>query len=123
MSRRMSPNEWIAMGGELCSDCGKCRKSEWSLANYLGREQTNAAFQKRQWHVPVHNSSLIYFADWQTWLTQEDVDGIVAAGLNTVRIPLGFWVIEDIVDKTHEPYAEGGLDELVIHRFFFEVPQ
>jgi hypothetical protein len=93
----MSPNEWVAMGGELCGNCGKCRKSEWSLANYLGREQTNAAFQKH----------------WQTWLTQEDVDGIVAAGLNTVRIPMGFWIIEDIVDKTHEPYAEGGLDELI----------
>lgn len=56
-------------------------------------------------------------ADWETWLTQEDVNGIVAAGLNTIRIPLPFWIIEDIVDRSHEPYAQGGLDELV--RFFF----
>lgn len=58
-------------------------------------------------------SYILHVIDWQTWLTQEDVDEIVAAGLNSVRIPMGFWVIEDIVDKTHEPYAEGGLEELV----------
>ena len=69
-------------------------------------------------------------ADWESWLTQDDVDGMVAAGLNSVRIPLGFWIVEDIVDTSHEhyprlslsiikilagnwPYAEGGLDELV----------
>ena len=38
---------------------------------------------------------------------------MVSAGLNSIRIPLGFWIVEDIVDKTQEPYAEGGLDELV----------
>lgn len=27
--------------------------------------------------------------------------------------PLPFWIIEDIVDRTHEPYAQGGLDELI----------
>jgi len=52
-------------------------------------------------------------ADWEMWPTQADVDGMVATKLNTIRIPLGFWIIEDIVDKSHEPYAEGGLDELV----------
>lgn len=46
-------------------------------------------------------------------MTQADVDGIVAAKLNTVRLPLPFWIIEDIVDRTHEPYAQGGLDELI----------
>jgi len=52
-------------------------------------------------------------ADWEMWPTQADVDGMVATKLNTIRIPLGFWIIEDIVDKSHEPYAEGGLDELM----------
>lgn len=60
-------------------------------------------------HRRVHSGT----TDWESWLTQADVDGMVAAKLNTVRVPLGFWVIEDIVDKSHEPYAEGGLDELV----------
>jgi len=43
--------------------------------------------------------------DWESWLTQDDVNGIVAAGLNSVRVPLGFWIIEDIVDYSHEFYA------------------
>jgi hypothetical protein len=113
---RMSPNEWIRMGGEYCIDCSQCRRSEWALAAYLGREETNAAFQNRQYYLALYNFPFSHLAtDWQTWLTQQDVDEIVAAGLNTVRIPMGFWIIEDIVDKTHEPYAEGGLDELVVN--------
>ncbi|KAF7975271.1 hypothetical protein HWV62_10156 [Athelia sp. TMB] len=93
----MSPTSWAAMQGQTCGDCSTCRGSEWSLATYLGQEATNAAFKQH----------------WESWLTQEDVDGIVAAKLNTVRLPLPFWIIEDIVDRTHEPYAQGGLDELI----------
>lgn len=51
--------------------------------------------------------------DWQSWLTQADVDEIKSYGLNSVRIPLGFWLIEEIVDRKTEKYARGGLDELV----------
>jgi aryl-phospho-beta-D-glucosidase BglC (GH1 family) len=43
-------------------------------------------------------------ADWESWLTKDDVDGMVALGLNSVRVPLGFWIIEDIVDYSHEFY-------------------
>ena len=101
------------MGGQFCSDCSTCRQTEWSLATYLGRAKTNAAFQQH----------------WRSWFTQQDVDGacisffskpllimrlgIVGANLNTVRIPLPFWIIEDLVNTKTEPYAQGGLDELV----------
>lgn len=71
--------------------------SEWSLSNSLGREKTNAAFQSH----------------WQNWFTQGDVDMIKSYGLNTIRIPLPFWIIEQLVDTATEPYAQGGLDELV----------
>ena len=93
----MAPAKWESMGGQFCDACSNCRQSEWALAHYLGRQQTNSVFKKH----------------WETWFTQEDVDAIVAAGMNTIRIPLGFWVIEDIVDTATEPYAQGGLDELV----------
>ncbi|KAF7975255.1 hypothetical protein HWV62_10124 [Athelia sp. TMB] len=99
VNARMSPTIWQGMEGQFCvtGGCSACRQSEWSLATYLGQEATNAAFKQH----------------WESWLTQEDVDGIVAAKLNTVRLPLPFWIIEDIVDRTHEPYAQGGLDELI----------
>jgi aryl-phospho-beta-D-glucosidase BglC (GH1 family) len=95
----MSPTEWVNMGGQFCDggDCSICRQSEWSLSNYLGQEKTNDVFKQH----------------WQATLTSADVAGIVAAKLNTVRLPVGFWIIEDIVDRDLEPYAQGGLDELI----------
>ena len=67
----------------------------------------------------------------QSWFTQSDVDQIKAAGLNTVRIPvriqhnspnfepdqifpqLGYWIIEDLVNRSNEYFPRGGLVELV----------
>jgi aryl-phospho-beta-D-glucosidase BglC (GH1 family) len=93
----MAPGEWKSMGGEYCGDCSKCIQSEWQLANSLSQDQTNKVFQKH----------------WESWFTQADVDAIVSFNLNTVRIPLGFWIVEGIVHRDVEPYAEGGLIELV----------
>jgi len=31
------------------------------------------------------------------------------AGLNTVRIPLGYWIVEPLVDRTTEHYPRGGI--------------
>lgn len=49
IDHRMNPTEWLAMGGEFCEsgNCEDCRQSEWSLAMYLGRNQTNAVFKQR----------------------------------------------------------------------------
>ncbi|CAE6351107.1 unnamed protein product [Rhizoctonia solani] len=54
----------------------------------------------------------VFKEHWSTWFTQEDVDAIAAAGLNTVRIPLGYWIIEDLVDRNTEFYPQGGLEYL-----------
>ncbi|KAF8671708.1 Cellulase (glycosyl hydrolase family 5) [Rhizoctonia solani] len=43
-------------------------------------------------------------SELSTWFTQKDVDDIAAAGLNTVRIPIGYWIIEDL--------PKGGLEFL-----------
>lgn len=49
IDHRMNPTEWLAMGGEFCEsgNCEDCRQSEWSLAMYLGQNQTNAVFKQR----------------------------------------------------------------------------
>ncbi|KAJ3512951.1 hypothetical protein NLJ89_g3223 [Agrocybe chaxingu] len=49
---------------------------------------------------------------WQTWFTQDDVNTLKAAGINAVRIPLGYWIVEPLVNRTSEFYAKGGLLEL-----------
>ncbi|KAI9876945.1 MAG: exo-1,3-beta-glucanase [Pleopsidium flavum] len=43
---------------------------------------------------------------WNTWITQGDFNQIAAAGLNHVRIPIGYWAIAPL---DGEPYVQGQL--------------
>ncbi|KZV79972.1 glycoside hydrolase family 5 protein [Exidia glandulosa HHB12029] len=89
----MMKNEWVAMGGEHCDTaCSTCIGSEMALAQSLGTS-VDAVFQQH----------------WNTWFNQTDINKIKAAGLNTVRIPLGYWLVEPLVNRTSEFYAKGGL--------------
>ncbi|KAH7103511.1 glycoside hydrolase family 5 protein [Auriculariales sp. MPI-PUGE-AT-0066] len=89
----MMPNEWLTMGGENCGNCS-CIYSEGQLALKIGQNETDAVFQKH----------------WDTWFTDADTDRIAEAGLNAVRIPLGWWLVEPLVNRTTEPpFARGGL--------------
>ncbi|KAF8521576.1 glycoside hydrolase family 5 protein [Hysterangium stoloniferum] len=95
----MLPNEWVKMGGETCFEtggCTTCVASEFDLVKKLGQAEADKVFLQH----------------WQTWFTEEDVRNIVDAGLNTVRIPLGYWIIESLVDRTTEFYPRGGIKEL-----------
>ncbi|PWN18207.1 putative EXG1-exo-beta-1,3-glucanase, major isoform [Microstroma glucosiphilum] len=40
---------------------------------------------------------------WKTWITESDFKAISAAGLNTVRIPIGYWAF----DSDYAPYCQG----------------
>jgi hypothetical protein len=65
-----------------------------------------------------------------TWFTQDDVNILKGAGINTVRIPvrtvmplsamavlllsqLGYWIVESLVDRNTESYPRGGIKFLV----------
>ncbi|KIX09235.1 uncharacterized protein Z518_00314 [Rhinocladiella mackenziei CBS 650.93] len=53
---------------------------------------------------------------WRSWITEEDFRQMVSYGLNTVRIPVGYWFLESIVDDKSEHFAQGGepyLDRVV----------
>ncbi|EJD41194.1 glycoside hydrolase family 5 protein [Auricularia subglabra TFB-10046 SS5] len=91
----MSPQAWLAMGGQDCGDCSTCIRSEFDLAKSLGRD-TDRVFRQH----------------WDTWFNQSDINRIVAAGLNTVRIPLGYWLVEPLVDRATEFYPRGGIKAL-----------
>ncbi|KAI0077473.1 exo-beta-1,3-glucanase [Panus rudis PR-1116 ss-1] len=43
-------------------------------------------------------------AHWNTWITESDFAAIAAAGLNHVRIPIGFWAFDV---SGGEPYIQG----------------
>ncbi|KAJ8106858.1 hypothetical protein OPT61_g9262 [Boeremia exigua] len=84
----MSSNTWKSMG---CGDT----KSEWDCVASLGQEQADAIFQKH----------------WSTFITSNDFDKMRAYGLNTVRIPIGHWVVEDTV-APDEHWPRGGMPYL-----------
>ncbi|KAL9123731.1 MAG: hypothetical protein Q9217_006868 [Psora testacea] len=43
---------------------------------------------------------------WDSWITQSDFNAIAAAGLNHVRIPIGYWAVAPV---DGDPYVQGQL--------------
>jgi len=84
----MAYDEWDSMG------CGELN-DEWQCVKKLGQEAADAAFDKH----------------WDTWITQEDIADISNLGLNVIRLPVGFWIKEDLVLED-EYYPRGGLKYL-----------
>jgi aryl-phospho-beta-D-glucosidase BglC (GH1 family) len=84
----MATDTWAGMG------CGG-RNDEWTCVEALGQDAADEAFRKH----------------WDTWTTREDIDLIASLGLNTIRIPVGFWIREDLVNDG-EHYPRGGLEFL-----------
>lgn len=65
---------WIA--SDIWNDmCGSDSKSEFDCVSKLGQDTANQKFQNH----------------WKTWYTQADFDLMAKYGLNTVRIPVGYW--------------------------------
>ncbi|KAJ7708852.1 glycoside hydrolase family 5 protein [Mycena rosella] len=91
----MLPQEWLNMGGQINCDCSTCIGSEFALAQ-AHPKTVDATFAQH----------------WSSWFNQDDVDGLVAAGINTVRIPLGYWIVEPLVNRQTEFYPRGGLAQL-----------
>lgn len=93
----MNPVEWIEMGGEYCpEDFSSCVSTEWGLTRRLGQERANEVFQKH----------------WQSWFTEDYIFQLKGLGLDHVRIVLGFWIIEELVESPAERYPQGGWMEL-----------
>ncbi|KAJ7035549.1 glycoside hydrolase family 5 protein, partial [Mycena alexandri] len=91
----MLPQEWLDMGGQKCSDCSTCISTEGAFAEAY-----------------PDTVDKIFEGHWNTWFNQPDVDALVAAGINTVRIPLGYWIVEPLVNRASEYFPRGGLDQL-----------
>ncbi|KAH9940761.1 glycoside hydrolase [Epithele typhae] len=93
----MLPNEWTAMGGNTscsCSDAG-CIGDEFNFAKAY-----------------PDTVDAIMNTHWDTWFNQSHVDTLVKYGLNAVRVPLGYWIVERLVDRTTEYYPKGGILQL-----------
>lgn len=85
----MQWDEWNSMG------CGGT-PSEFDCVMTLGQAAANQAFQRH----------------WGSWITQADINEMASLGLNTVRIPLGYWIKEDLVYQDSEHFPQGAFPYL-----------
>ncbi|KAF2006350.1 glycoside hydrolase family 5 protein [Amniculicola lignicola CBS 123094] len=72
---------------------GNAAKDEYTLTQILGKD---AAQKKLSQH-------------WNSWVTENDFKQIAGAGLNMVRIPIGYW---SIIPRDGEPFVQGAYDVL-----------
>lgn len=72
---------------------GDAAVDEWTLCATLGQDQCRT--------VLSHH--------WNTFITQHDFHQIAAAGMNHVRIPVGYWALENVAG---DPYVNGQLAHL-----------
>ncbi|KAF9234095.1 glycoside hydrolase family 5 protein [Melanogaster broomeanus] len=91
----MLPQEWLDMGGQSCADCSTCIATESSFAEAYP-DTVDQTFARH----------------WDAWFTQDNVNELKDAGINTVRIPLGYWIVEALVNRSVEAYPRGGLEYL-----------
>ena len=85
----MASTEWSNMG------CG-AYQSEFDCVSGLGQTAANSAFQ----------------AHWARWITESDIASMSSYGINTIRIPVGYWMDESIVYTDSEHFPQGGITYL-----------
>jgi hypothetical protein len=83
---------WIAETAWSNMGCGSYN-SEFDCVSGLGQSAANAAFQSH----------------WNSWITQTDITQMQSYGLNTIRIPVGYWLYESLVYSDSEYFPQGGL--------------
>lgn len=86
---------WIAESAWSDMGCGG-QQSEFDCVSHLGQSAANSAFQSH----------------WSSWITKDDITQMQSYGLNTIRIPVGYWLREDIVYSDSEHFPQGGLSYL-----------
>ncbi|KAL3472807.1 glycoside hydrolase superfamily [Aspergillus californicus] len=53
-----------------------------------------------------------FASHWGSWITRDDIVQMREYGINTVRIPVGYWIKEDLVYSDSEHFPHGGLQYL-----------
>lgn len=69
--------------------------AEFNCVSKLGQARANASFADH----------------WNIWINQSDIQTMQSYGLNTIRIPVGYWMMESLVYSS-EYFPQGGLKYL-----------
>ncbi|SJL16057.1 uncharacterized protein ARMOST_19572 [Armillaria ostoyae] len=111
----MLPEEWTRMGGELCDDCTQCISAElYKLFSFVVSTSVGLTYHSASEFARAYPDTVdeIFNTHWSSWFNQNDARDLAEAGINTVRIPLGYWIIEALVDRQTEFYPRGGIHQL-----------
>ncbi|KAH7042659.1 glucan endo-1,6-beta-glucosidase B [Macrophomina phaseolina] len=81
-------------------------RHEWAA---MGCGDAEAEFQciKNQYGGDIARASQVWKKHWATWINGTDLDQMVQMGLNTIRVPVGWWMKEDLV-RSGEYFPKGG---------------
>jgi glucan endo-1,6-beta-glucosidase len=88
----MAKDEWSKLG---CSSLDEKHDSEFDCVSKLGQTAADSAFQ----------------AHWARFITENDIIEMKSFSLNTIRIPVGYWMMESLVDPS-EHFPRGGIKYL-----------
>jgi len=72
---------------------GNSAKDEYTLVAAVGKEEAQSRLRNH----------------WNSWITKDDFNQMAAAGLNHVRIPIGYW---SVLPRDGDPYLSGAYDKL-----------
>lgn len=70
---------------------GNAAVDEYTLTQILGKDEAQRVLSNH----------------WSSWITQDDFGQIAAAGLNHVRIPIGYW---SVIPIEGEPFVQGAYE-------------
>ncbi|KAK9331492.1 glycoside hydrolase superfamily [Lipomyces starkeyi] len=82
--------QWL--GGDIWNTAPDA-SDEYSFCNSLGHDAALSALQQH----------------WSTWFTQDTVNELASYGINSLRIPIGYW---SVVEDQSQPYVMGAMDYL-----------
>lgn len=82
---------WITPS--IFESAGGAAVDEWTLCETLGTNKCRDVLSKH----------------WNSFVGQDDFHQIAAAGMNHVRIPVGYWALEHVEG---DPYVNGQLEHL-----------
>lgn len=82
---------WITPS--IFDDAGDTAVDEWTLCDTLGADKCRDVLSKH----------------WAGFVNQDDFNQIADAGMNHVRIPVGYWALEHL---DSDPYVDGQLEHL-----------
>jgi hypothetical protein len=109
MRRKIDPSEGMAIDGRR--NLLGLSRLHWhgrAASRQVGSVGRQQGLCKGIYHSEGSVCWLTTNQHWATWFTSKDVSTLKSLKLNAVRIPLGFWIVESIVNK-RETFPQGGL--------------